>query len=228
MKIDKITMTGADNDTSVQEMIKLTKDFPEIEWGILFSKNEGRNRYPSQEWKESLVGNNLPLSAHFCGWWSGQVLGNQNWDLINSLHPDYKRIQLNYNFSKSKGWDLGGVIAFAERTPGRSIILQYNKSNSEVLNNLKDKHLPSNLHFLYDASGGRGTEIQSINDPILDSYTGYAGGLNVENTPRICSIIRNHNNQKNAWIDMESGVRTNDYFDLSKVKTIVESIQLNN
>lgn len=221
MKINKVTITGADNGVFVEDLKHLSEEFPFAEWGILFSGNPGRERYPDMEWKmtaEKHLGN---LSAHLCGAFSRAVLEKEDFDIITTLHPSYKRVQLNYNFSRSNGWNLETLLEYAHLHPEREIILQYNKSNAKTLNSIIG-YCPDNIEFLYDASGGRGTEIQSISPPIGKAYTGYAGGISVENIDEICHLITDHKNSSACWIDLESGARTNNQFDLAKVRKILE------
>lgn len=220
-----LTITGADNPVHVKNLVDLTLKYPFVEWGILFSNNSGRERYPDAQWKQTAESCLNNLSAHLCGWWAKEVLQNQNFNIITELSPSYKRVQLNYNFGKSKGWDLDAVFIYAEAHPERSIILQYNKSNAPVLDSYRNdifNRMPKNIHFLYDSSGGRGTEIKTIDNPIDLSYTGYAGGLNTENIADICKKISIHNSNVDCWIDLESGVRSNNQFDLNKVITVLE------
>jgi hypothetical protein len=192
MKINKITITGADNNTNIEEMVELTKQYPFVEWALLFTKNrEGTQRYPSQEWlnKVTEVGW-LPLSAHFCGWWAREVLENQNFSLIAFLE-NYQRVQLNYSFTRSKKWNLGEFMKFCKygldfmkgTKLQKEVILQYNRGNSRIIDNLEEieYQMPESVNFLYDDSGGRGTVIESIQPPIKESYTGYAGGISDEN-----------------------------------------------
>lgn len=219
MKINKVTLTGADNKIN----LKLQEQYPFVEWGILFSKSkEGQQRYPTQEHIEKQFIGNLELSAHFCGWWSKEILENQNFNLIRGLDKQFKRVQLNYNFKNSKNWNLIKLLNFAENYKEKSIILQYNKSNAKALEEFQLNALPENIHFLYDGSGGRGTEIQAIDEPIGKYYTGYSGGLNVDNIDKVCEEINQSENKSEVWIDMESGVRTNNDFDLLKVKNILD------
>lgn len=227
MKINKVTLTGADSKTNYVDLLNLQEQYPFVEWGILFSKNkEGQQRYPTQEHiKKQFIGD-LELSAHFCGWWSKEVLENQNFSLITGLAEQFKRVQLNYNFKKSKRWNLVSLLRYAERYNERNIVLQYNQSNSEAIDKFQVNGLPDNIHFLYDGSGGRGTQIQSIEEPIGTHYTGYSGGLCSENIDSICATIIRTKNESKVWIDMESGVRKNNEFDLTKVKTILDKCNL--
>jgi hypothetical protein len=48
MKIDRVTITGADNNNTHEELLELQKKYPFVEWGILYSqKKAGENRYPT-------------------------------------------------------------------------------------------------------------------------------------------------------------------------------------
>lgn len=56
MEIKIVTITGADDNTNHSDMINISKDFPFVEWGILFSSSrQGSERYPSIEWVNELM-----------------------------------------------------------------------------------------------------------------------------------------------------------------------------
>jgi phosphoribosylanthranilate isomerase len=222
MRIDRLTITGPDDKTNIKDLIDLSEAYPFVEWGILFSKNRtGTHRYPNDSWIKEVVNHDMKLSAHFCGWWAKQVLENTNYDLIKDLHQGFERIQLNYNFGRSTGWDLGRLLSTLEDINSVNVILQNNKSNNSII---MEADIPNNVHVLFDASGGRGTEIKEIRPTIKGLYTGYAGGLNPENIDNICQIIGEVDDDNLAWIDLESGVRTNNEFDLSKVEDILGTV----
>jgi hypothetical protein len=222
MKINKVTITGADDLIDPVDLLKLTDKYSFVEWGILFSKSkEGQLRYPSKQWIEVLLNYNLNLSAHFCGWWVKEVLERQNFRLITLLSDQFKRVQLNYNFKNSHGWNLIELLKYAEKHQEREIILQYNRSNAEVLYRFQSNGLPPNINFLYDGSGGTGKKIISIEPPLYKAYTGYSGGIDVDNIEHICSIISQVDDNGNVWIDLESGARTNNEFDLRKVESLL-------
>jgi hypothetical protein len=45
--LERVTITGADDSTSIDEMLALSRRFPFVEWGILVSKrHEGSYRFP--------------------------------------------------------------------------------------------------------------------------------------------------------------------------------------
>jgi len=222
MKINKVTITGADDGISTIWLPNFNRIYPFVEWGILFSKSKiGSPRYPSNEWIDELVKQDIDLSAHFCGWWSKEVIENNNFNVITELPTQFKRVQLNYSFRNPTQSNLNLLVDYAKKHPERSYILQYNKTNKTTIDKLLLNILPPNIHFLYDASGGRGVEIQSIAEPFLN-YTGYSGGLNPKNIENVCNLIQDVDRSDNVWIDLESGVRTDDHFDVKKVKLLLD------
>jgi len=223
MKINKLTITGADDATNQDSLLDFSNNFGFVEWGILFSKTKlGEKRYPTLKYINSLP-KELNLSAHFCGWWAKEILENKNYHLINELAPNFKRIQLNYNFKHSTGYKLFSLLTYLNEHPDRSVILQYNNSNSTELDRLLQEDLPQNLHFLYDSSGGRGTTIERIDVSLGSSYTGFSGGLNPDNMSTICTMVVEDAEEVDVWLDLETGVRTEDVFDLVKVKSVLET-----
>lgn len=218
MKITGVTITGADNQVDFSELLDLQMTYPFVEWAILFSLNkEGRPRYPDRRHIKTFKAP-LNLAAHFCGWFAKEVMENQNFDVFKSISDDFRRVQINYNFKDSSGWNLQKLLDFAQ-TQDRQIILQHNKSNSPTI----DLILPhqKNIQVLFDASCGRGTEIQTIPEP-LTFPTGYAGGISPDNIQAICEAIQAHPSQDSVWIDMESGVRTNNRFMFKKVEQVLD------
>lgn len=219
MIIDRITLTGADDFVEVNDLGELSLSFPFIEWALLFSPNNGRERYPSQDFIDRMCVEFDNLSAHFCGAYARELTESNDWQRIDCLDDSFKRVQINYNFSHNNKWDMEQLLVNIATRPHLSFILQYNKSNSKVLDSIT--HLPKNLHFLYDASGGRGEEITKIEPPIHGLYTGYAGGICPENAENIMKSIIDFPNEAKVFIDMESGIRTNNRLDIGKIESIL-------
>lgn len=228
MEINRVTFTGADDNTDPKVLMAIQEKYPNVEWGILFSKDrQGTEKYPSQEWINSLPAE-LNLSAHFCGWYSRSVLDYKAINLIHELPKSFKRVQLNYTFNdKNKKYGMPFVHHLIKPSNGdnRQLIFQYNKSNKEIL----DAWMTwwgddGRLSFLYDSSGGRGLEIKEIQNP-FKWYTGYSGGLKPENITHITDLIKNHSNTSDVWIDMEAGVRTDGQFDLEKVVEVLKLVK---
>lgn len=191
----RITFTGADDQTSIQDMLALVKDYPMVEFGILFSpKRTGTARYPSLEWLEREVfpnADNLALAAHLCGGDSKEVLetGKSKHDFILSWYFD--RVQLNttaqdIDYRMVNDWAVSNFVF---------PILQCRGPFPDV----KD------VLWLYDVSGGEGITPDSWPEPLEHDICGYAGGLRKEN---ILSVVNQVGLMStNYWLDMESGVR---------------------
>lgn len=225
MKIDRITFTGADDRTYSDEMAAISALYPQVEWGILFSiKKQGTPRYPTGSWITELASRNLPLSAHFCGWYSRQVLEEMDYSLIDTLPSAFTRVQLNYNFSKSKDWHMPPLLDFISSRPGMAFIFQANNANAKVISMLECLCM-ANIHILHDSSGGRGIELSDLPKP-FSKYTGYSGGIHPGNFRGIAKRILGRIEPTTpfydfVWVDMESGVRTEEVFDLRKVMQIL-------
>ena len=85
------------------------------------------------------------------------------------------------------------------------------------MNSKIDKHITA----LLDASGGEGinTPLEPLN---LPHKIGYAGGFNADNVADKLTFLLTSERVGDFWIDMESGVRTDDWFDLNKVVKVLE------
>ena len=84
MKLDRVTLTGADNSVEPHELLEISETFPFVEWGILVSRSSsfnGRPRFPSVQWVKCLMGDlsdrtlgtrfgpKFQFSCHICGAW---------------------------------------------------------------------------------------------------------------------------------------------------------------
>ena len=217
MKIKHVTITGADNNTDINDLIEISKKYPFVEWGILFSPTRNLKhepRYPSIDWvldlKEKTKGLNMKFSAHVCGDYTREFLENGTSNLVNENIKNYvtnlfDRAQLNFNATKcnvsEKFYEL--IKNNASRHP---IIIQYNKTNSEVCQKIIEQKIP--VHFLYDGSGGRGVLPNQWQGVVSNHLTGYAGGLNPNNLEEALAKINEAVGDNEIWIDTETGVRS--------------------
>lgn len=231
MKIKTVTITGADDKTNHLDLIKISERFPFVEWGILFSpKKKSGPRYPSEGWvnqiKTSSRGLNMNFSAHLCGGYTREFLET---GLLTQAIADMKdnmmsnffgRHQMNFNSSRHVVCE-----AFFESLGRTStkVILQYNKSNFGLCQEVYCKcGYNTNIHFLYDGSGGRGVLPEKWSAVMPNHFTGYAGGLSPENLNEALVNINLAVGDNEIWIDTETGVRANDRLDLDKVFKFLE------
>lgn len=228
MKIKTATITGADNNTNIRDMLQISNQYPFVEWGILFSpKRIGEERYPDINWINKLSRNfsydKIHLSAHLCGGYTREMLLGKS-DLIDV--PDMKdflslcgRMQLNFNSQKSKV-DEKKFFGLLKGVIGGRIIFQYNLSNVRICINAMEEL--TNISFLYDSSGGRGIIKEKWQKPFMGFFTGYAGGLSPDNLKEELKKIEGVVGDREIWIDTETHVRTNGILDMNKVKLFLE------
>lgn len=214
--LNRVTFTGVDDRTNIEDLVYLTNKYPFVEFGVLVSKNGSNsgeiNRYPNLTILKRLKNKGLNLSCHICGSIARQIVQKNDWsELEKLLGKDievFNRFQLNvsgiHKFSKD--------ITFRE---DKEFIIQL-KNDLSLYDYYKD--LP-NVFGFQDNSGGVG----KFEDNWLDSdrYFGYAGGLSVENVEKVIENLLIVNND-NFWIDMETSVRTNDWFDTKKCEEVLK------
>lgn len=231
-----VTLTGADQTVEPEQLLEISKEFPEVEWAILFSQSKsGVSRYPSLDWVEKLVSlaleTKINLSAHLCGKWVDLAIKgsciffqDERWNSV------FGRVQ--FNLSKNR---LSSVINNdSEIFKVCSELKQHCilGGNFSSLNIDAQKFLSNNLHPLFDASGGNGvlTKVWPTSwvfegHPL---FCGYAGGLGPENI-RDEFIKIKEKSQGNFWIDMETKIRNSqDKFDLDKCRAVLGIVRESN
>ena len=214
MNPDFITFTGADDNTSLRDMLALSADH-DVEFGILFSqKRQGTPRYPSPAWINTLHEIDLSLAAHVCGTWSAQIIETGTSD-IDERMGDFDRIQIN----TTKPLDLDLICNWKKR------LFDLHKREFRVILQTRNA-FPEDprVEWLFDSSGGRGLVPGAWPSPPKNKAVrfGYSGGMGPDN---VLSALRNINVPDGYWIDMESRVRnSNDRFNLDMCRIVCEQI----
>lgn len=231
MKLKTVTMTGADDRTQIKELVKISKEYPFVEWGVLLSKSqEGSNRFPSRKWivslNEEINYNEIDIpvqtSAHLCGRWVRDLLkGEINCEYFGLELFD--RVQLNFhserhNFSKNVFVKALKKLQDSYRT----IIFQLDNVNNNLLEKVIESGIPA--QGLFDKSGGAGIVPSLWPAPSGHFECGYAGGLGPDNLRQELERINDMAGESQIWIDMETKVRSNHDmdFDLDKVVKCLE------
>lgn len=192
-----ISVTGADDKTSIEEMQRLSDRFPMLEWGILYyPEKQGIARNPSDEWLAKFVKTNMRKAIHLCGKevfkqilaYDGRTVG---------LISQFDRVQVNIN-AREKIFSDAEVLCVYDilfcRCADR-LILQYHDASASIINtwltvwverlmerpkDLLQKTI-SRINILYDASRDRGVspgEFSAVNLPYHKlCERGYAGGI---------------------------------------------------
>lgn len=242
MKLDRVTITGADESVDPKDLTAISARYPFVEWGILFSQSRQGQvpRYPSWVWVDRLRNHalhyKLALSAHLCGTHSKVIFEDGNTKLLGEYARwtdafPFQRIQLN-GFSKVE--DTANIKPVLEAWSNVQFIMQVQNYAAETRARLLHDMHP-NVHVLWDESGGEGRMANSWATPghgaFSPIYTGYAGGLGPYNVTRQLEILSGMAGdgpieakiRRTFWIDMESKVRSNDdkQFDLDKVIAVL-------
>ena len=215
--LDRVTITGADDNTPVEGLLKLSARFPFVEWGVLVSKSrEGLARYPTRGWCAEFAravkdAGNARVSMHVCGAWARQMFAGQlSWTELPLVCRVANRVQINGvpESNNPPDWGL------------RPHIVQYPQSGGFF--DIATRQYGLNVYPLFDASGGRGEHAPDTWTDLPEPYVGYAGGIspdNVEDSVRRITAIRS----LPFWIDMEGQVRDEkDCLDLGKVERVLK------
>ncbi len=224
MRLKHITFTGIDAKTDIQDLIDIQREFPIAEFGVLTSYhwNENGNRYLNPAFLSNLYAGNgeLNLALHVCGSAAHDAVCGY-WNRINhhlnDRLPLFNRVQLNVSGRKDNPPRLASC-----RTRHTEVIIQQRDIHNLGL--FESSKWVGNVSVLLDASGGRGidTPIEVLPNAGENFKVGYAGGINPDNVADKLSFLMENSQVGDFWIDMESGVRTDDWFDLAKVRTVLE------
>jgi hypothetical protein len=200
-KPDFITFTGVDDRTDLKRCKQLQDLYP-IEWGILFSLTNKDARYPSLQTFEEAKELTGRKALHLCGAAAREFVDGKLPELLieNDLFEQFGRIQVNGTYPSPN----------------------FPVTNKEIILQARQDF---DIHFkffqLFDCSGGRGIFPESLPWGLPDKLVGYAGGINPDNVFKFLELITHSDN---FYIDMESGVRTNGWFDLDKVETVCQQV----
>lgn len=224
MKLKHITFTGIDQSTNIEDLVELQNKYPLVEFGVLLSVNWKENgpRFFDPKRLDILRDRGLNLSAHICGSAAKELVVNGNWEPINNITHGlvgiFNRCQLNV-----AGQSITKETQFVAcpHDLEELIIQQKDVRHLNIYNACKNK---SKISVLLDASGGQGidTPIEICNSV---PKVGYAGGIDIDNVREKLQYLVLHPAVTDFWIDMETGVRTNDRFDIQKCYKICEAVK---
>jgi len=231
IKLKHVTFSGIDKKTELSALQEIQREHPYVEWGVLLSKSwkENGNRYVDPAWLKELEGLGLNLSGHLCGSLAHDAACG-SWPSVKEFLQERTHLFNRFQLNISNRDDNPTSITFDNRMKQEIIIQQPHSTMCRLfLDSWPYYGDPSRykpltyrpLSMLIDGSGGRG-----IDEPIVDfkdpNYkVGYAGGITPDNVAIKLSHLLYSPNVGDFWIDMESGVRTNDCFDVNKVRKVL-------
>lgn len=234
-----ISLTGIDENTNLDDLGELSTMGPKVEFGVLYMPGSdiGRGpRYPGVKAREKFLdyrvnGQPLKLAAHLCGRevFDAILDPKRRKDILVDIER-YDRVQLNVNARTKYFDDMSVDMLFTILNHfGFTTILQMHDRSREILNKyFKSQEIHGeykNVHVLFDQSGGLGRVPGDWEKAVpynSTSFFGYAGGLGPGTLPSQIDAISAAAGNHPYWIDMESGIRTDDWFDAKKAKRVVE------
>lgn len=218
-----VTITGADDAVNPELLLDLSQEYPFVEWGLLRStEREGTARYASEAWSDRCArlfqtweDARSRFSAHLCGEKSRRLMSGHA-KVVHEEAGFFGRFQMN-------GWGryLLPQLRVAELYPEIEFIAQVHGQTAFAATcAFIARNGYSNVSMLFDPSGGRGIESAQYPEPFPGVKTGYAGGITAANVRSVLDRLARF--ETPHWIDLESGARTDDRFDLDKVRAVLE------
>lgn len=232
MELKHITFTGIDAKTDIKALREIQERYPIVEFGVLTSYHwfENGNRYLDPKViYDTLRGERLHLALHVCGQ-AAHDAAIGRWDLIERLTWNnldlFDRVQLNI----ANRTDNPDALSKRAKIVGQEIIIQQrNRDDMDLYTATFEKFLYKKDRYnrtfsvLLDASGGQGIDTPiEVAPPFSAPQVGYAGGINPDNVADKLAFLMENVQTGDFWIDMESGVRTDDWFDIDKVRRVLE------
>ena len=216
------TFTGIDAKTDLSRVFEIAEKYPFVEFGVLLSLSPGDKdaRYMAPSVVElvlrELARHDVNTALHVCGKAVNAYVAGDQIVKRPALYAD--RIQLNFS-AKLAPFTVEELDKAISTAPYK-IITQHFPPNSDLVTVLKAK----NHQVLFDLSGGRGVSADDWPDAFENKITGFAGGLGLESIEAALPKILKASGKANAWIDMESRIRTNGYLDLDLCEAIAEKV----
>lgn len=228
VNIHCVTVTGADDSIMASELLDVSKQYPFVEWGILFSPDRfGSPRFPSKRWLDDIadvaVDGQLALSAHLCGRFARAALSaDWAWQrAVGSAAWLYGRVQINCGNNHYPS--LGPMLR--EWPTTQRVIVQCSAKNEYWVGGAYRDG--ARFDILYDGSGGNGINPSRWPRADTTALYGYAGGLGPDNVIDQLPCISEAADGRSFWIDMETKVRSHDnqLFDLAKVMRVLKAMR---
>lgn len=232
MKINILTLTGADNTVTQSHIFAISEQFPFAEWGILLSKSaEGKNRFPTTDWivdlmeMRAIMVASPKFSGHLCGRWVRDICAG-DWSFLDEREDIislFQRFQLNFHSYLHKIKDMDRFVeGFKDaRLKDKQFIFQLDDVNNEILDIAQKNEIDA--AGLFDTSGGAGV-LPKDWPKSRREYCGYAGGLGPQNLREQMEALDKVVGDRTVWVDMETHIRCyeTDNFDYDKCVQCLE------
>ncbi|UAL09325.1 phosphoribosylanthranilate isomerase [Caulobacter segnis] len=208
-----IAFTGVDHPDLLPGMLRLSARYP-IEWGVLVDPaQEDKAPFPDAETRAALLAaRELRWAAHVCGAAARAIVADP---MSAPLAPaGVQRVQVNHGFQGSDAAQVAAARDYGRRLGVRT-----------VLQSQGDFPAETGVDWLFDVSFGAGVRPNRWPAPPAAGgpFGGYSGGIGPDTVGDILARIAAPQGAL-YWIDMESGVRTDGAFDLSKCEAVCRAV----
>jgi hypothetical protein len=229
------SLTGADDGVPVRTLRDISSTHPFVEWAILYyPEREGSPRNPTPAWREQFL-SDVPgrTAAHLCG---EQVFEELLSPQLAKARIDdlrrFGRVQLNINARKQVFEDPKVLKVYQTLLEeGLTLIVQYHENSKSLIEQFVascGQEELSRIHVLFDNSRGKGMRPEGWLGPLRVAnrvlVCGYAGGLGPDVMEQELPRIRQAAAEAPYWVDMESGLRTNNAFDVPKAVKVLDTV----
>lgn len=197
------TITGIDETTDPARVQALSDRFP-VEWAVLMAPDlQGAHpRFPGMVTIDAFRALPILKSAHLCGAHAKAVMAGVDPGIDLS---GFDRAQINHRRP-----DAALVAAFAARHGVQGILQVRTLDFPET----------GAVQALFDRSGGHGRV--PLEWPVHPGrLVGLAGGISPDTVDAVLAAI---DASGPVWLDMETGVRTDERLDLDKVEAVLARI----
>jgi hypothetical protein len=204
-----ITFTGVDCIEVIPDMKELSARYP-IEWGVLIDPlQENLALFPTLDERLQVQSAGLRLSAHICGAPAVAIAAGERPD---DLHlAGFSRLQINHSRDGSTEVQIANCHRFAISMGMRPALQCQGAFPDEP-----------RADWLYDVSFGLGhrpTEWPPLGPSSV--LCGYSGGISPETVAStLAALPLTAADDRNFWLDMESGVRTDGLLDIKKCAAV--------
>ena len=218
--IDIITFTGIDKSTDFGRLLDISKQYPKAEFAVLVGDHHPwKNKFPIAKVVSEFAGLDVPKAIHLCQNMANQVTWEHSTPpLLWQIYKNFNRVQINLTTERVVQKH-DNILYFADKVGTDKIILQHRSA----WENIPVEH--EKIEYLFDCSGGRGIygSMQWPEPTIAMERVGYAGGLGPDTIATMQEFAEKHS-QHHIWFDMETRIRTDDWFDLDKVEQVCKGL----
>jgi hypothetical protein len=221
-----VTVTGADDSVDPDDLVSISRELPFVEFGVLVGSHQGVPRFPSLAWLARLeeVASELYLSLHLCG---REVVEFFERDKLQEGWHGRCQINTHGEFLKVSTMQVRRNVGIANWRC-QQVIFQLDGANDGLLRACRGRRLGDhldnlNVAGLFDLSHRAGVLPEAWPRPIPGVYCGYAGGLGPDNVARELEKISAAAGEAPFWIDAATKLRTDERFDLDKVRRFLEA-----